>query len=223
MIRNGIDTRPFERPRPRGRLRRELGLPEDAPLVALFARVTPVKGIEYFLRAAQSVRERFPGARFLIVGETRTLRDDVVVPNPYAQGLQDMAASIGLGDRVIFTGVRGDVPDMLSEVSVSVSLFAGRGLVQRRPRGHGRRDRPWWPPRSAAHPRPSRTGSPVCSSPSRDAGALARAIAHILADRDLARRFGHAGRQRVAERFSIEHMVRQTAALYSNLVEERVH
>jgi L-malate glycosyltransferase len=59
--------------------------------------------------------------------------------------------------------------------------------------------------------------------PPRDAGALAAAVARVLADRELAERFGAAGRRRVADRFSIDASVRATERLYLELLERAGH
>ena len=50
--------------------------------------------------------------------------------------------------------------------------------------------------------------------PPRDPAALAAAIARLLCDRELARRFGDAGRQRIEEKFSVGAMVDGTLAVY---------
>ena len=54
--------------------------------------------------------------------------------------------------------------------------------------------------------------------PPRDPDALARAIVRILRDPVLARRMGREGRQRVEERFSLDHFVSRIEALYAELV-----
>lgn len=222
VVPNGIDLTPFGRPRPRGRLRRDLGLPADAPLVAVFARVAPVKGLEYFLQAAKGVHETFPSARFLVVGETRALAYGVPVPSHYTQGLQAMAAALGLGDRLIFTGVREDVPEFMEEVSVVVSPSLDEGLSNSVLEAMAARA-PVVATRVGGTPEAVEDGVTGLLVPARDAGALARAIGTLLADRELARRLGEAARQRIADQFSIERMVNQTARLYTTLAEERVH
>jgi glycosyltransferase involved in cell wall biosynthesis len=222
VVPNGIDLTPFGRPGPGGRLRRELGLPEDAPIVAVFARVAPVKGLEYFLQAASGVYERFPSARFLVVGETRALAYGVPVPSSYTHGLQAMAMALGLGDRVIFTGVREDVAELMEEVSVVVSPSLDEGLSNSVLEAMAARA-PVVATRVGGTPEAVEDGVTGLLVPARDAAALARAIGTLLEDRELARRLGEAARERVTRRFSIEEMVRRTARLYSTLVEERVH
>src|SRR5579883_3078217 len=49
-------------------IRAELKVDREAPLIAVVSRLNPQKGIEYFLEAAVIVAERFPTARFVIVG-----------------------------------------------------------------------------------------------------------------------------------------------------------
>lgn len=50
-------------------LRRELGLPEGAPIILFFGFVRPYKGLEFLIQALPLVRERVAGAHLLVVGE----------------------------------------------------------------------------------------------------------------------------------------------------------
>src|SRR5207248_9571319 len=54
--------------------------------------------------------------------------------------------------------------------------------------------------------------------PPRDAPALARAIVRALKDAPLRQRLGDAGFARVRERFTVERMVVETAAVYERLI-----
>jgi glycosyltransferase involved in cell wall biosynthesis len=53
----------------RGILRSELGLAPDVPMVAIVARLVPVKAHEVFLRAARLVRDALAASQFLVVGD----------------------------------------------------------------------------------------------------------------------------------------------------------
>jgi len=57
--------------------------------------------------------------------------------------------------------------------------------------------------------------------PPRDYHALADAIVRALKDADLRRRMGDAGFARVNERFTVERMVRDTARVYTRVIETR--
>lgn len=218
VITNGINLAPFARRREPGRVRRELGLPPDAPLVAVFARLAPVKGIEYFLEAAAGVSARCPEARFLVVGDGRMIRDGAIVPTPYSRELKAYAIRLGIEGRTLFTGLRTDVPELLAEVSVSVlpsvlneglsnsvleSMAAGVPVVATT---------------NGGNPEAVADGVTGLLVPPRDSAALTRAICALLEDRELAARFGQAARQRVAERFTDAQMIRRTEQFYLDLL-----
>jgi glycosyltransferase involved in cell wall biosynthesis len=59
--------------------------------------------------------------------------------------------------------------------------------------------------------------------PPRDSAALAAATVRLLEDGALALRVGQAGRQRVADLFSIDGSVHATERLYERLVEAKGH
>lgn len=219
VIRNGIDLSPFAAKRGSSGLREELGLPQRAPLIAVFSRLHRFKGIEHFLEAAVIVRRRFPEARFLIVGEGRIMVNGQVMDSPYTRELQDYAVRLGLGQHAIFTGFRPDVPEMLSEVAVSVlpcisseglsntlleSMAAGVPVVATQVGGN---------------PEVVEDGVTGFLVPARDPRSLASAVGRLLNDPGLAAQFGQAGRERVAKLFSLERMVQETERLYLELLQ----
>jgi glycosyltransferase involved in cell wall biosynthesis len=57
--------------------------------------------------------------------------------------------------------------------------------------------------------------------PPRDSASLADAICSLLQDRTLARRFGEAGRQRVAEMFSMERSLGEVERFYERMLDAR--
>lgn len=206
VIRNGIARSRFAGVAG-GKLRNEYRLPPDAPLVAVLSRLNPLKGVEHFLEAAAIVSCRFDGARFLVIGD-----------GAYRVELERHASRLGLDRRVIFTGFRLDVPQLLPEITVSVlpslseatsnalleSMAAGVPVVATRVGGNPEvvEDRV--------------TGLLVAP---RDPAALARAICRLLENRALAAKLGAAGKRRVAEHFSLERAVRETERLYLDLLE----
>jgi glycosyltransferase involved in cell wall biosynthesis len=216
VIRNGVDLARFAGPRGRSSLRQDFGLPPSSRLVAVVARVSPTKGLEYFLDAAASLAPRYPDAHFVIVGQ----------PAPgdreYQRGLEAYAARLGLERRVVFTGLRLDVPEVLSEMSCSVlpSLSEGLSNVLLESMAAGV---PVVATAVGGNSEAVEDGVTGLLVPPRDTDALVRAIARILDDRELAARFGEAGSRRVADRFSIEASVRATERLYMELLERAGH
>jgi len=214
VIRNGVDLEPFSHPPDTVRIRHELGVPSGIPLVAVASRLNPLKGIEHFLKAAAIVGRRLPDVRFLVIGETSPAEGS------YLGVLSDLADRLGIRDRVVFTGLRRDVPDLLACAAVSVmpslnealpnvlleSMAAGAPVVSTRVGGT---------------PEVVEDGVTGLLVPPGNAGALARAIDRVLSDPDLAVRLGQSGREFVRRRFSMDAMVRATERLYHTLLEKR--
>jgi glycosyltransferase involved in cell wall biosynthesis len=223
VIRNGIDLSRFGRNARASRLREELGLPAQAPVVAVLSRLDHRKGLEYFLEAAAMIAQRIPQARFLIVGDgfLKQRNGGIVADVAYRRQLEHYATRLGLGGRIVFTGFRLDVPELLSEVAVSVlpSLSEGLSNVLLESMAAGV---PVVATRVGGNPEAVEEGVTGFLVPPRDAPALAHAMRQILENRELAARFGEAGRRRVLECFSTERMVRETEHLYLRLLEHKL-
>ena len=217
VIRNGVDLTRFAPAPRRPGLRRELNLPPDAPVLAVLSRLTQSKGFEDFLQAAALVAARFPEARFMIVGDRSIVRDGAVVGDVrYRAELQSLADRLGIGDRLVFTGYRMDVPEVLSEVTVSVlpSLSEGLSNAVLESMAAGR---PVVATRVGGTPEVVEDGVTGLLVPPRDPESLARAIGLLLENRELAVRFGRAGRERIEAQFTLQRMVDETQRLYERL------
>jgi sugar transferase (PEP-CTERM/EpsH1 system associated) len=110
-IHNGIDSDAYAGPRTSAELKAELGLPADALLVGIVARLDPIKDHPTLFRAFRHVRERVPQAVLLCVGdgaERENLRR-IVTP----------------GIRML--GERHDVPRILRGLDVSVLVSRNEG------------------------------------------------------------------------------------------------
>jgi glycosyltransferase involved in cell wall biosynthesis len=216
VIRNGVETSRFNSAGDDLGLRRDLGLPANCPIAAVVSRLTPSKGLEDFLEAAAVVARGRPDAHFLIVGKAAP------ADGAYQLALAARAARLGLERRLVFTGLRHDVPEILSQVSVSVlpslseglsnvlleSMAAGVPVVATRVGGN------------AEAVEDGGTGLLVAPG---DPEALARSIDRLLGDAELAKSYGRAGRRRVAEHFTLDRVIHQTEHLYASLLEDRGH
>jgi glycosyltransferase involved in cell wall biosynthesis len=220
VIRNGLDMQRFSRT-PDPRVRQELGIPPGAPIVALVSRLDPIKGVEHLLDAAGPVLARHPEARFLIVGEGPVGRPGERLPQgDYAGELAERARRLGLTDRVVFTGYRPDVPDVLAHVQVAVLPSLSEGLsnfvLEAMATGV-----PVVATRVGGNPELVRDADTGLLVPPADAAALTAAIDHLLDAPDVAAAMGQAGRRRIQERFSLDRMIGTTEALYQQLLAEK--
>jgi glycosyltransferase involved in cell wall biosynthesis len=104
-VHNGIELSKFKLPRgfSRAKHRAEFDVPPDAPLVITVAVLREGKGHESLIAAAKRVLEQVPDARFLIVGG-----------GTLEESLRRQAGESGAGERIIFTGTRGDVAELLA-------------------------------------------------------------------------------------------------------------
>ncbi|HEY1771788.1 MAG TPA: glycosyltransferase [Gammaproteobacteria bacterium] len=219
VIRNGVDASRFGGRCDGTALRREFAIPSQVPLVVMLARLNPSKGIDCFFEAAAKLHERRPDVHFLAVGEcyTRNAESEVVVDSAYRSKLQDRVASLGLADRVHFTGLRKDIPQILAAATVSVLPSVSEGisntLLESMAAGV---------PVVATHvggtPEVIQDGEHGLLTPPGDSQAIADAILAVLGDPALAARLSANGRRRVQDEFSFEAVVRRTEDLYRELL-----
>jgi len=83
--------------------------------------ITPLKGHDVFLEAAEKVVEQLPNAVFVIVGNNSYFTE---AGHGYEEVLQRKSAKL-LGERVKFLGFRSDVPAVLSQLDVLVQPNRG--------------------------------------------------------------------------------------------------
>ncbi|HEX6132230.1 MAG TPA: glycosyltransferase family 4 protein [Actinomycetota bacterium] len=102
-------------------LRRELGLPEGAPVVGTVGRLVFQKAPLDFVRMAATVAARRPDARFVVVG------DASLESAPLDRAAREEARRLGVD--VVFTGFRADAARVASlfDVFVISSLYEGLG------------------------------------------------------------------------------------------------
>lgn len=75
-----------------------VAIKRDEKIVLFLGRITMQKGPEYFLAAAKRVLDYVPNVRFIMAGSGDLIRKSI-----------EMAASMGIGHKVLFTGfLRGD-------------------------------------------------------------------------------------------------------------------
>ena len=204
VIPNGFDTQRF-RPDTSLRLpfRQEWKVPQDAVIVALVARVDPMKDHATFLAAAQEVARARHDVYFLLVGKD-------------TQALAPAVAAKGLTDQVRLLGYRSDIECLLPGVDVAcLSSAFGEGF----PNVLGEAMACGIPCVSTdvgdARSIVADTGLVV---PARDPTSLAHAIIGLI-DRGPAERehLGRAARTRIETKYSLARIVDRYTALYSDL------
>jgi glycosyltransferase involved in cell wall biosynthesis len=195
-IANGV-TRPHVRAEDSGRLRNELKLSVDDPVLLSVGRLRHQKGHEVLLRALPDVLREFSRAQLLIAGDG-VLRQD----------LEAQAAAAGVSSNVKFLGMRKDVPVLLSLADVFVFPSRFEGMPN-------------------AVLEAMSMGLPVIATSVQgvdeliqdegngllvamdDSVALSQAILCLLRDPDTRQRLGDAARARIESDYTVERMCRQ--------------
>jgi len=188
------------------RLRRREGLGQG-PVIGMAGWIWPWKGQDVFLRAAAALTDRWPAARFVIVGGTGD--------EAFRRRLDDLVGELGLAGRVVFAGNRPDVYDWFDAMDVAVHASWGEafGLVLVEAMALGT------PVVATSVGGPSEIiedGSSGLLVAPGDQRAMAEAIARAL-DPVVAARLGSAAAAR-AERFSTERMVAGMATLFDDVL-----
>jgi glycosyltransferase involved in cell wall biosynthesis len=114
----GIDTaRRFDPDRyERGRFRRALGVPEDLVLVGMCGQLARHKGVHTLVAAAQALADDHPDVRYVLVG------DAPAGDAPYLEKLKRrVEATPSLAGKVLFTGWREDIPQVMKDLDVVVT------------------------------------------------------------------------------------------------------
>lgn len=203
-VHNGID---FERVKvSRGdagtRVRRNFGA-EDAYLLLMVGRLHPEKGYPHLFRAMADVKRRTDRPVKLLVAGT----------GPLLETFRKETEVIGCADVVQFLGFRRDVHDLMAAADVVVhpaaaeafglavaeALYVGTPIVASRVGGI---------------PEIVRDGLDGVLVPPADPPALADAIVALLHDPGRRQAMTGFGRQRVAERFRFERMIREYEVIY---------
>jgi glycosyltransferase involved in cell wall biosynthesis len=124
VVRNGIDVTRFE-PVSRQVFRSAIGVTEDTPLVGMVASFKQQKRHADFFQVARLVLDRFPTARFVCVGEP--LQNNQQGAADYHREMRALVDALGLRERIIFAGARGEMPAVYSALDVTVLTSSREG------------------------------------------------------------------------------------------------
>ncbi|MEU4589602.1 glycosyltransferase family 4 protein [Micromonospora aurantiaca (nom. illeg.)] len=205
----GVDVDTYHPDVDGGRVRSRLGL-SDRPVVVCVSRLVPRKGQDMLIRALPEIRRRVPDAALLVVGG-----------GPYRSTLEKLARQAGLERDVVFTGsvpsaelpahyAAGDVYAMPCRTRNRGLDVEGLGIVYLEASATGL---PVVAGDSGGAPDAVREGETGYVVGGRDVAQLADRVATLLADRDLARQFGAAGRAWVEREWRWETQAQRMAAL----------
>jgi len=209
VLPNGIDLRRFvPADGARARLRDELGILCDAPVVGMIARIDPQKDHLTFLRAVRRAVTRIPDLVFLCVGGG---------PDALMETLYQFACQLGVDQNIRWLGERTDVPELIAACDLMTLTSAyGEGF----PNAVGEA--------MACGRTCVVTDVGDCASIVGDTGYVAArgddsALARLWLDffhlAPAARQaIGQQARRRIEEHYSLDSMLRRSEWLYASLI-----
>ena len=211
-IYNGLDPEKFLVYRSKDDVLREFGIANSVPVIGIVGNIKEWKGQETVIRAMKYVRSRYPGIRCLVVGGVS--ESDMY----YRNRLRDLVKRENLGENVIFTGPRKDVPDLVNCMTILIHASIepepfGRTLLE----GMALKK-----PIISTH-----IGAPleividgktgILVSPGKHE-EMAEAILKILSNPNLTEMMGNAGHDRLLRDFSLKNNVELTENLYAEVL-----
>jgi glycosyltransferase involved in cell wall biosynthesis len=204
----GLDTSRFHPGVSGAAVREQLGL--SGPAVGLVANIRGSKGHRFFLEAAREVLRTYPDVRFLIVGDGIGF-DDV----------RRRVKDLGLDGRVIMTGFRRDIPEVMAALDVLVlPSIKSEAMSQVIPQALAV-GTPVVGTTVGGTPEIVRDGETGRLVPPADSTALARAVLDLLRDPDHARAMARRGQADVLARLSMDAAMTRTMSVYADALRAR--
>jgi len=188
--------------------KKDLGLHKDSPIIGTIARLHRQKGLIYLLKSMVYVRQEYPSARLIIIGD-----------GPEKEKLLQEASNLSIQDCVLFLGEQKDASRFLSVFDIFALSSLWEGL-------------PYVLMEAAAFEKPvvatridgvkemvshEKTGLLV---PPRDSFSLGQTLLRMLKETDFAEGLGKKLYERSSLSFPLTKMVTKIQDLYFDLYEK---
>ena len=208
VIPNGVDLQRFYPDQnTRQKIRADLKLGPDAPVIGIIGRLTPSKGQLELLHAFKHVVSEVPNATLLIAGAPAFNQE-----HEYAELLKHVATDLG-SNRVLMLGARDDVAALMQAVDLLVVNSSSEAccLVVLEAMASGV---PVLATRTGGTPELIEHGRDGWLVPLRDEDELVTAIIKLIGQPELrAQLAGHA-RQRITSRFGLDQFISEIQNFY---------
>jgi glycosyltransferase involved in cell wall biosynthesis len=181
----------------------------SVPCIVMVARFCAQKDHETLLRAVHLLKD----CQF-------TLR--CVGDGPLLEQCRKLTATLGIQDKVEFLGARSDVRDILRNADIFTLVSTWEGFPLSILEGM-RAGLPVVATRIGGTPESVKDEVTGLLVPPKSPVALADALRRLIAQPDLRKSMGNAGRERYLRQFTAEHMVLKTAEVYASALTHTKH
>jgi glycosyltransferase involved in cell wall biosynthesis len=210
---NCVDTTRWDPDTDGSAVRREFDIAPDAQLLVSVSRLFSWKGQRELLRAFAAARVEFPKLKLLIVGGDEWQ----VHGGSFTEELKLLARDLGVGEHVVFTGPRADIPQIMAACDVFTlpSFEEPFGLVFLEAMAM---KRPVIAIDNGGTPEVVEHGLAGLLSPPWDIPALTANLLTLLRDPALRTRMGAYGHRRVGQYFNAQRMAAEATAAYEKIL-----
>lgn len=189
----------------------EHNIPFDAPLIGTVGELKVLKGQRDFVLAANLIAQKFPEARFVIVGKDNSIKKD------FRRELKKLVKVFDLENRFLWLNWVEETAPLLAALNVFVSashtesfglaileaMAGATAIVATETEG------------ARELIENEKTGKLVSI---KEPVQLAEAVTALLKDEDLRQRLGENARENARERFSLANMIDKTEKLYEGII-----
>jgi glycosyltransferase involved in cell wall biosynthesis len=208
LIRSGIDIGQFKNPAvARPEMRRQLGVPQGAPVVIMVACLKHQKAPLDYLRVCARIAARLPDAHFLLAGD-----------GELRSALETELQSLNLAGRFRLLGWQRDIPSLLHASDVLVLTSRWEGLPRVIPQAMCA-GLPVVVTRADGSPEAVQQGRTGFVFEPGDSAGIAEKTIYLLENPEQAHLMGQAAQALVAE-FDIHKMVADQEAVYREQVKK---
>jgi glycosyltransferase involved in cell wall biosynthesis len=204
LIRYGVDRSRFGSCSPD--MRQRLGLPSSGLVVGMIACFKPQKAIEEFIKAAYNISKAFPKVNFVLVGD-----------GALRKKIEALIAGFNLQSKIVLTGWRRDVPELLSvfDVLVLTSLWEGLPIAVLEALASAK---PVVVTQTGGVSEVVRDGENGFLAPQRDTAMLCEKLGILLNDSALRLKMSRAAAETLGDDFCVTRMLEKTQKLYEELI-----
>ena len=207
VIDNAVDPDRFSPEVSGEKVRDELGIGADDVTVGMVGSLSELKSQHLLIEAASRIARQVPSVRFVFVGNGR---------EQYLNRLRETASLAGVDRRIVFAGLREDIPQVLAAIDVYAMLSAheGQPLALLEAMANGKAIA-YLPVPGVDEVVNAEVALPIAE---RSPSAVADAVGGLCVDPGMRERLGIRARKRAEERYSLGRRVKRLEAFYEQFL-----
>ncbi len=212
LVYHGVDTNKFRERIMKPELKSYFGIKSNERVIMCVARLKPEKGISQLIKAIPIILERGNNIKVVFVGDGANRKE-----------YEKLAKDLGVENKVLFLGAKGNVEEILSIADVfclsSINEALSFAILEAMAEG-----KPVVATRVGGIPEAVVDKVTGLLVPPGNIQGLANAINKLLEDKLLSKRLGANAKGRIKENFRFDRMLRETIALFEEVLEgEKVY